>query len=295
MFSRRIATFCLSGAIALSLAACGGQAAEEKAETKEEAKQTEAVEQVKEEDKRQVVGKESADAVEIALTNGLAGDITAMSVRVTGDANYGDNLVPANGKVKANEEVRLFVPKSQKADATYDIRVKVASKDAEVEFLAVPLANATTAKLVESDGVAYVEYTDAKGAKSSTKDAATAAKDAATTTTAEASKQDGNNTQEQSNQGGTSSSSNGSSAQPTSEPASQEQVTEEYTYSEPQQYASAPVEDPAPEPAAAEPEPAPAPEPVYEPVYEPEPAPAPQESAPDQSGDACAGDVVLRY
>lgn len=155
-----------------------GDAASDKAEDAKQAETTQTS------DTRQVLGAESADAVEVALTNGLGADLTAVKVRKTGTDASSANMI-ANGKVIANdEEVLLLVDaKKDSADATYDLMVtkKAADgKSADVVFAQVPLAKLASAKLLEKDGVAYVEYTTADGKQDSTLKAAQAAKKQAT-------------------------------------------------------------------------------------------------------------------
>lgn len=246
MFSQKVVTACVSGVLALTLVACGSQ---EKAEEPKAEKKTEKTEQVEKKDERKVLGTESADAYEIALTNGLDGKITSLKVRVSGEEAYGDSLVPASTSIDKSEEVRLFVAKSDKEDATHDILVTLEGVEGEIEFLEVPLSKAASASLAQSDGVSYVEYVDAAGTKASTKDAALKRKqDAEAAAEAEA--------------------------------QASQQTYQQETYSEPEYTQT-----------YSEPEPV-----TYEqPVQEAAPAPEPVQSAPEQTDDACMGDVVLRY
>ncbi len=198
---------CAKGALAIALSACvmgcGGaqqasapadaQAASQEADSSAQkqgdvasdkagdAKQTTTAQMS---DTRQVLGAESADAVEVALTNGLGADLTAVKVRKTGTDASGANMI-ASGKIVANnEEVRLLVDaKEDGAKATYDLLVtkKAADgKSADVVFAQVPLAKLASAKLLEKNGVAYVEYTTVDGKQDSTLKAAEAAKKQAT-------------------------------------------------------------------------------------------------------------------
>lgn len=131
-------------------------------------------------DARQVLGTESADATEVALTNGLGAQLTAVKVRKTGADAYGANLVAKDKAIANEEEVRLFVDaKKDGTDATYDLLVtkKTADgKSADVTFVEVPVSIIVSAKLVENDGIAYVEYTTTDGKVDSTRKAADAAK-----------------------------------------------------------------------------------------------------------------------
>lgn len=266
MLSKRLVASMLTGILALSVVGCGQQE-----ETPTQEKTEEKVEKVEEEptDDRQVVGEESKDAFEVALTNGLGGSIESLYVRVTGEDSYSDNVLEKNAKIAANEEVRLFVKKAEAKNATYDLRVKLEGAEDEIEFLEVPLADCASAKLAQDDGVAFVEYVDKKGAKDSTKEAALERKAAEDEAKA-------------------------------ADETALEQTESSQGYSGSSQYydESAPVEQ---APAATQSEPAPAPEPVAaaepapEPVAAPEPAPAETSDAPAQSEDACVGDVVLRY
>lgn len=267
---KSFAACCISGVLALSLVACGGSsqkteesAKEETAEVQktEDTKQEKATKETKEteeetkseakeekKDERQVLGTEDEGAVEVALTNGLEKQIVSVSMRTTGEESYSDNLLPEDGSIAADEEVRLFVAVGEAEDATYDILVKAEGEEADIEFAEVSLASLAKATLKQADGVAYVDYTTTNGEEGSTKDAALARKQAAEeAAAAEAAAQ-----QESQDAG----------AEQYYEP---EPVAEEYYY-----------------------------EPVQE-YYEPEPAPVETPSAPEQSEDACAGDVVLRY
>lgn len=253
---QKITTFMVSGALAVTLVACGTKEA-----PKEEVKQEEKTEKVEEKvDARQVLGEQAEGAVEVALVNSLGSKITALSVRTTGDQEYANSLIAENGGVAKDEEVRLFVAKPEKADATFDIKVKVEGSEDEIEFAEVPLLNASQVKLLQADGIAYVDYTDLKGAATSTKEAATKRK------------QDAEAAQSQ------------SQVEAEATPAAQSyNESYEQSYSEPVYEEQVTYEAPAPEPVVAEPV-----------AAEPAPAPVESYSAPEQSGDACMGDVVLR-
>ena len=290
---KRIAAGCVAGMLSISLFACGNQ--QSTSSSSAEVKKEEAVEQKEQTtDARQVLGKQSAEAQEIALTNGLAGNVTQLSIRVTGQKDYGENLIAKDGKVAKGEEVRLFVEKQKDSKSTIDIKVKVDGKNDPVEFSAVPVTDIATVKLAEADGVAFVEYTDAKGAKGSTKDKALEAKKQADEKKAADQNAQNSNANSDSNnesnedegyvvtEAANDYASNDVSAAPAESSGDSTAAVE-----------AAPAPEPEPAPAY-EPEPAPAPEPEPAPAPAPEPAPAADAGAADQSGDACLGDVVLR-
>ncbi len=158
--------------------------AQDKAATEDAKQAAEAKEQKAEEkkDDRLVLGAESADATEVALTNGLDGELTSLKLRNSGKQSFGKNLIPSKKAVAAKAEARLFLEKSKNdANATYDIQVTKRGKDGKettVEFVKVPLANLKSAKLVEDNGLAYVSYVTADGKEDSTKKAAQAQKQA---------------------------------------------------------------------------------------------------------------------
>lgn len=157
---------------------------QDKAATEDAKQAAEAKEQKAEEEKddRLVLGAESADATEVALTNGLDGELTSLKLRNSGKQPFGKNLIPSKKTVAAKAEARLFLEKSKNdANATYDIQVTRRGKDGKettVEFVKVPLANLKSAKLVEDNGLAYVSYVTADGKEDSTKKAAQAQKQA---------------------------------------------------------------------------------------------------------------------
>lgn len=255
MYSNRVAACCVSGLLALTLVACGGQSQSTSASTSvtEPASQSQSEEKT---DDRQVLGTESKDAIEVALTNGLGGDVTSLSARVSGEEAFGNNLIAKDGKVTSGEEVRLFVEKSDKEGATYDIRVVLEGSTDPIDFVEVPLATLKEATLKQTDGVAYVDYVDNNGVSGSTKDAALERKAKAD----EAAQAAANNESAAT----TTSTENGGGSQGSSQ-----------TYNEPVATEVAePVEYVAPEPVAA-------------PVETP--------AAPTQSEDACVDDPVLRY
>ncbi|MDO4796990.1 MAG: hypothetical protein Q4A01_03110 [Coriobacteriales bacterium] len=219
---------------------------EPKQEAKTEAEETEKKAEENKDD-RQVLGTESADATEVALVNGLDGELTSLKLRVSGKKSFGKNLIPAKASLAAKEEARLFLEKTKDdATATYDVQVTKRGKDGKettVEFVKVPLANLKSAKLVEDNGLAYVTYVTANGKEDSTKKAAQAQK--------QANEQAKKKAEEQTKQ---------------VEEQAQSQAQED-SYEEPQYYAE---DDYGSSGYDAAPEEAPA-----------------QESAPAQSGDTC--------
>lgn len=254
MFSKRVAVCCVSGLLALTIAACGGQSQSTPTSTSETESASKAQSE-KKADNRQVLGTESKDAIEVALTNGLNGDITSLSMRVSGEEAFGDNLIAKDGKVTSGEEVRLFVGKSDKEGATYDIRVILEDSTDAIDFIEVPLVDVKEAMLKQDDGVAFVEYVGNDGASGSTKEAALDRKAKAD----EAAQAEANNASAVV----TTSTENGGGSQGGSQNYYEPVATE----------VAEPVEYVAPEPAA----------------------PAETTAAPAQSEDACVDDPVLRY
>ncbi len=121
-------------------------------------------------EQRQALGTESQTSVEVALKNSLYNDLSELSLRAFGEADYAENLIPAGSTVKAGEEVRLFVETAGRAaDTTYDIRVTAANDGSIMEFTAVPLSSIKSASL-RNDGAAFVEYVTMDGSVGSTKD-----------------------------------------------------------------------------------------------------------------------------
>lgn len=205
MRANRLVLWCTSGVLALSLGAtlvgCGGGQATQSAATEnnqtnatqvEAANATQAGEQneTTETDDRKVLGTESADAAEVALTNGLDGKITSLKLRASGEESYSKNLIAKKTSIAQDEEVRLFVDAS---NAKYDLLVTKKGEDgqkAEVEFNGIRLAKMPSAKLVEEGDLAFVEYTNAAGKQGSTKKAAEKEKAAAEEEAAKAAAQE---------------------------------------------------------------------------------------------------------
>jgi hypothetical protein len=293
MKTSKIGVWFVSGALAASmgvaLVGCGGgeqkqvettpATTEEKTEQVEAPKQTEKTEKT---DTRQVLGKESATTIEVALTNGLDSDLTAVKMRATGESAYPASLVESGKTIAAKEEVRLFVEADAKGTfaETYDIMVTKKGKDGkttDVEFVAVPLADIASAKLIEKDGIAYVEYKTAEGKTDSTKKAAEAAA-AATAAASTADQSQGTQTSKQNatDETGTAADTTGASGmddETTPDDAAYGDYSDTGYYEEDAGNYDSSASDYSEAPAEA---------------------PAESTSAPAQTGDACTGDVEFR-
>ncbi|MEE0028484.1 MAG: hypothetical protein U0J70_12910 [Atopobiaceae bacterium] len=312
MKNRVIAKTAAAGMLALSLcvgmAGCGGSAAPETQQEKitdtasedaDEAKESsskkntskktsEEPEKVSDtsgkKDSLKAVGSKKSAAFSVALTNGLGADVTSVQIKASDASEYDSNLLGTDEKIANGEAVRLYVPKSDDAPSSYDVKVTLVDEDEEVrevEFAAALASDYSTVSLLEADGVAYVEYATKNDEKGSTKEAALAQK-------AEQEVQEQEVYDEPKPDAYESDTYEPDAYEPeTYEPDTYEVESEPETYYEPE-----------PEPTYYEPEPTYSePEPTYsepEPTYQEVAAPVEAPVAPTQTGDACAGDVVLR-
>lgn len=206
-----------------------------------------------------VLGTKSETSVEVQLTNGLSKGVTAFCLSEAGAEEYGENLLTEASIIAANEEAILYASPND-AEANFDIRVRLEGSDEYVEFVNVPLATSSSVTLKSADGSYFVDYVAADGTKGSTKE------DAASTST-------GDNDSE-------------TIAPQSDNAAGQQEYTEPVaeTYETVQTYEE-PVVETYEEPSY---------EPVAEPVVEEAPVVVVEEAAPEQSSDACQGDVLLR-
>ena len=207
-----------------------------------------------------VIGVQDVTALKSMLTNGLADDIQAISVRAKGADKWPESLLPNDALIASGAEVTLYAPADAKATA-YEIRA--VAGDRSYEFGEIPLADIASLALKVDGTAAYVDYQLTDGTSASTKDAVVAAQQAKEKEAVEArTNAEENEKAKQEAQAAEGQASPGEEA--AQEQGGGEGYVEEYY-----------------EPSYSEPE-------YVEPAYE-EPAPAPA-----QSEDVCVGGVVLK-
>lgn len=286
-FSLLVAT-CVAGAISLGLVGCGSnEASSQSAQSSESQVSAQADTQSATEsatsasgasstssstsaaESTVVLGTKSDSSVEVALTNGLSKGITSFSMSAAGADEYGENLLNAGETIKAKGNATLNVTPVE--ESNFDIRVQLEGSDEYVEFYDVPLATLKSATLKSSNGANFVDYVDVNGTKGSTNEEASAAEEA---TTGESENEGESTSANATNNNANYQADEGAEAQEAA-PVETNDYTPEESYEA----------EPAYEPAA---------EPVVEAEPVQEEAPVVEEAAPEQSSDACQGDVVLR-
>ncbi len=170
MHGKGVAVTCVSSALVLALglgmAGCADNKVEQTVASSQQAESTSKADELR------VIGVQKDGTQEIEVKNCLGSELTAVSLRTSGEQTYQDNLVVDGGTIAKNETVRLFVDVT-KTGATYDIRV-TKENGGDVEFLSVPVSKIATLALKESDGKGYVDYVGLDKQSGTTKEGADA-------------------------------------------------------------------------------------------------------------------------
>lgn len=148
-----------------------------KDDTQEEEKQADEAEA-----EQKVIGTESADAHKILLTNHTGDAITAFSVKASTDADFPENMIPAETKVEKDETVCLYYapPQSEGTESgtgkmlrtTYEFGVTNESGQ-EFRIAGLIFDDIEEAELCFEDEVGFLRYVSVdSGEEISTKEMA---------------------------------------------------------------------------------------------------------------------------
>lgn len=140
-----------------AVAGCGKKETEKKKETK--------VEKV---EKLKTIGTKDDDAYVIKLTNATGQDITAFSVKSSGDAAYPENMLKDSDKFTVEEEREVYYTPSDAAKTTatadgkeipVEYLVQITVADGKVyELHAFPFEDMKEGELKLEEGIAYLTY-----------------------------------------------------------------------------------------------------------------------------------------
>ena len=200
MKNKIVAALCISMlSTSLIMSGCSSNKQEKEPETKTET--------VKEEEQLKTIGEKTENAYEVTLKNSTTKEITGVSIKLTDDEKYPDNMLKDSDTFKKDESRILYYAKTDAADTkdtdTKDQDSKDSSKDSSAESssdekvleegydIQITFADKTTAELhsfpfgdieegeiLYADDVAYISYTSVKTKeKMDTKDAELAVKE----------------------------------------------------------------------------------------------------------------------
>lgn len=182
----------------LIMSGCSSKEQETKAETKTET--------VKEEEQLKTIGEKTENAYEVTLRNSTTKEITGVSIKLTDDEKYPENMLKDSDTFEKDESRILYYAKDDATDTKdtdtknqdskdstkdnsasdssdekvleegYDIQITFADKTT-AELHSFPFGDIEEGEILYADDVAYISYTSVKTKeKMDTKDAELAVK-----------------------------------------------------------------------------------------------------------------------
>ena len=196
MKNKIVAALCI-GMLSTSLimSGCSSNKQEKEPETKTET--------VKEEEQLKTIGEKTENVYEVTLKNSTTKEITGVSIKLTDDEKYPENMLKDSDTFKKDESRILYYAKTDAADTKdtdtknqdskdnsaegssdekvleegYDIQITFADKTT-VELHSFPFGDIEEGEILYADDVAYISYTSVKTKeKMDTKDAELAVKE----------------------------------------------------------------------------------------------------------------------
>lgn len=123
-----------------------------------------------------MIGTKNANAKFIYLTNSTKSDIREIYVKISGEEEWGKNLIPAEASIKAAEQVQMYyTPSEAEGEHTYSIKLLTRDgKNSEIFRISLEDMEKASIQSDEEQGILYLRYMSLSEKKEKdTKDTAT--------------------------------------------------------------------------------------------------------------------------